>query len=264
MAFGTGNSVTGSNSFVAGSNNSVTALSAAAFGGNNTVSGNTCFSIGSQNTISSSGNSGCFTFGLLSIASASQAYAIGERANATSSRSMVISLGPSFGVNTTDAGTGTLTIRAATGIYLTNTTGTGSITSGHFLDTYTGAYLSTGGTWTNSSDRNKKENFLDVDGEEILRKLAAMPITTWNYRTESTSVRHLGPMAQDFAAAFHLGDTDKAISTVDEGGVALAAAKALESRTTAQDARINALEKENAELRERLDRLEKLLTKDQK
>jgi hypothetical protein len=127
------------------------------------------------------------------------------------------------------------------------------------IDTVTGAYLTTGGTWTNSSDRNRKENFRDVGGEEVLRKLANMPVTTWNYRNEPATVRHLGPMAQDFFAAFALGDSDKAISTVDEGGVALAAAKALETRTGTQQQEIDALRQENLELRQRLERLEKLL-----
>jgi hypothetical protein len=88
-----------------------------------------------------------------------------------------------------------------------------------------------------------------------------MPITTWSYRNESPAVRHLGPMVQDFYAAFALGDSDKAISTVDEGGVALAAAKVLEMRIRTQQQEIDALRAENAELRQRLERLEKLLLK---
>jgi hypothetical protein len=258
-AFGNGNVVSGERAVAFGSGNTVSAIGATAFGGSNSVSGSGCTAIGSQNTIGSTGGGSCFTFGTLNVANANQAYAIGERANVQSSKAMVISLGNSFGVDTADSGTGTFTLRASGGIYLTNSTGTTSMTSGHFIDTFTGAYLTTGGTWTNSSDRNKKENFRDVDGAEVLRKLANMPVTTWNYRNESAAVRHLGPMAQDFFAAFALGDSEKAISTVDEGGVALAAAKALDTRTQAQQQEIDALRQENAELRERLERLEKLL-----
>jgi len=241
-----------------GQANTVTGLKGSAFGGTNSVAGNGCMAVGGDNITGSNGSS-CLAFGVFSTANATQAFAIGEHANVQNAKAMVISLGTSFGVDTTDSGTGTFTLRAVNGIYLTNSTGSGSITAGHLIDTVTGAYLTTGGTWTNSSDRNRKENFRDVGGEEVLRKLANMPITTWNYRNESTAVRHLGPMAQDFYAAFALGDSDKAISTVDEGGVALAAAKALETRTTEQQQRIEALERENAELRQRLDRLEKLL-----
>jgi hypothetical protein len=127
------------------------------------------------------------------------------------------------------------------------------------ISTSTGAYLHTNGTWTNASDRNRKHSFAGVTGEDVLIRLRALPITTWTYNTEDASVRHLGPMAQDFRTAFGLGDDDKVISTVDADGVALAAAQALDARTVAQEARITALERENAELRARLARIEALL-----
>ena len=79
-----------------------------------------------------------------------------------------------------------------------------------------------------------------------------MPIREWSYRAEDPAVRHFGPTAQDFHAAFGLGGSDKAISTVDADGVALLAIQALEQRT-------RELEAQNAELRARLDSLETLL-----
>jgi len=82
------------------------------------------------------------------------------------------------------------------------------------------------GTWNNDSDRNLKEDFAPVDSAQLLAKINAMPIQTWNFKT-SKDVRHLGPAAQDFYAAFGLGQDDKHISTVDEGGVALAAVQEL-------------------------------------
>jgi hypothetical protein len=127
------------------------------------------------------------------------------------------------------------------------------------ISTSTGAYLHTNGTWTNASDRNRKHLFETVQGEDVLTRLRALPITTWSYKVENRDVRHLGPMAQDFRATFGLGDDDKVISTVDGDGVALAAAKALEARTAEQKARIEALERENAALRARLDRIEAAL-----
>ena len=66
-----------------------------------------------------------------------------------------------------------------------------------------------------------------VDGYEILEKLAALPISTWNYTSDPPSVRHLGPMAQDFMAAFGLGDDDKVIHHVDANGVMMVAIQAL-------------------------------------
>jgi hypothetical protein len=122
-------------------------------------------------------------------------------------------------------------------------------TAGRFLETSTGGYLSSGGTWTNSSDSARKHRFEAVDGEALLTSLAALPVRRWSYRAEGDTVRHLGPTAQAFRAAFQLGDTDRAIATVDADGVSLAAAQALERRSREQAARLARLERENAELR---------------
>jgi hypothetical protein len=99
------------------------------------------------------------------------------------------------------------------------------------------------------SDRDKKENFATVDRDEVLAKVAALPITTWNYTFEDPSVRHIGPMAQDFMAAFEVGGSDKAIFQVDADGVVLASVQALH-------AELETLQAENAELRARLAKLE--------
>jgi len=80
-----------------------------------------------------------------------------------------------------------------------------------------------------------------VDGFEILEKLAALPISTWNYKSDAPSVRHLGPMAQDFKAAFGLGDSDRTISTVDANGVLMVAVQALYRRLQALEAEVAAL-----------------------
>jgi hypothetical protein len=85
----------------------------------------------------------------------------------------------------------------------------------------------------------------------VLESVARLPVSTWSYKSDDPSVRHLGPMAQDFKAAFGLGDTDKAYHAIDAHGVSLAAIKALYERSREQDARIDRLERENAELRKR-------------
>ncbi len=94
------------------------------------------------------------------------------------------------------------------------------------------------GSMSNGSDRNLKENFAPVDGANLLTKLNAIPMQTWKYKTDSPSIRHLGPMAQDFRAAFGLGEDDKHISTIDEGGVALAAVQELYREGLKKDATI--------------------------
>src|SRR5205814_10324877 len=63
--------------------------------------------------------------------------------------------------------------------------------------------------YTFSSDRNKKENFQPVDGEEVLRKIRQFNLTSWNYiGQDAKTLRHYGPMAQDFYEAFG-HDTDR-------------------------------------------------------
>jgi hypothetical protein len=90
------------------------------------------------------------------------------------------------------------------------------------------------GTLSQASDRNAKEDFEPVDGQDVLAKVAALPIQQWRYKTQ-TGVRHLGPMAQDFHAAFGLnGQDDTHIATVDEEGVALAAIQGVNQEKDAE------------------------------
>lgn len=120
-----------------------------------------------------------------------------------------------------------------------------------------------GGSWGCSSDRNVKENFEPVDGREILVKLAALPITTWNAIGTDPTVRRMGPMAQDFYAAFGLGDDDKVITTGDLDGVALASIQGLyeivqekDAQLAAQQQRLDAQQAQIDELIRRLSALE--------
>ena len=98
--------------------------------------------------------------------------------------------------------------------------------AGRFIQTSTGAYLTSAGQWTSVSDRDAKENFSAVSGRDVLHKLSTVPVSTWNYKLEDQSIRHMGPMAQDLYAAFGLGDSDKAIGAIDANGVAPACRKA--------------------------------------
>src|SRR5207249_2453898 len=104
-----------------------------------------------------------------------------------------------------------------------------------------------------TSDRNAKENFSSVEPREVLDKVNALPITRWNFKSDAATA-HVGPMAQDFRAAFGLGTDDKHIATVDADGVALAAIQGLnqklEEALKDKDAKINALQKELGTLKE--------------
>ncbi len=102
------------------------------------------------------------------------------------------------------------------------------------------------------SDRNLKENFAPVDVRSVLERLAALPIQLWNYTEEGPAVRHLGPMAQDFAAAFGVGPDDRCIAGVDADGVAFAAIQGLYELLKARDAQ---LQQRTALLQEEIDDL---------
>ena len=112
--------------------------------------------------------------------------------------------------------------------------------------------LEIGGLLTEASSVLLKEHFVAIDGQEVLAHLARLPITTWNYKTDAPSVRHMGPMAQDFYAAFGLGADDRHLAPLDVNGVALAGVQALSQQ-------VQALKLQNAELLQRLQALEALV-----
>ena len=114
------------------------------------------------------------------------------------------------------------------------------------------------GSWSSLSDRNAKTNFAPVNSRELLDRLAQLPIQTWNYKSQSESVRHIGPTAQDFHAAFAVGEDDRHIATVDEAGVALAAIQGLNHRLTEE---LNRRDGEIQELRQQLNELKTALWK---
>jgi hypothetical protein len=112
-------------------------------------------------------------------------------------------------------------------------------------------------------DRHLKENFAPVEPSEILEKFAGLRIERWNYKGEDASVRHIGPMAQDFAAAFGVGEDDRHIHPVDAFGVAFAASQALhdlhrrfEAEHQALAERVRHLQAANTTLGERVAALE--------
>jgi hypothetical protein len=133
-----------------------------------------------------------------------------------------------------------------------------------------GAATCNGTTWANASDRDLKENFEPVHPAAVLAQVLALPIARWNYK-QDTAARHLGPMAQDFRAAFGLGGDDKAIATVDADGVALAAIQGLnqkvevgsqraEDRIRKVEADLKRRDAEITKLQQRLAALERLVS----
>ena len=113
------------------------------------------------------------------------------------------------------------------------------------------AYVVNAGSFNQTSDQNLKEKFAPINSREVLERVANLPISNWNFKT-AEQTRHIGPMAQDFYAAFNVGTDDKHIATVDESGVALAAIQGLNQKLEEQlklkDDKISALEKRLADL----------------
>jgi hypothetical protein len=101
------------------------------------------------------------------------------------------------------------------------------------------------------SDRAVKANLASVDPVDMLARVRDLPITTWNYTSDDPTIRHIGPMAQDFAATFGVGVDDRHIHPIDGHGVALAAIQGLA-------AEVERLREENAALAARLAALEQV------
>jgi hypothetical protein len=101
-----------------------------------------------------------------------------------------------------------------------------------------------GATSQPTSDRALKHVFAEVDVDAVLAGVVDLPLSTWSYTADDPRVRHIGPMAQDFSAAFGVGEDDRHIHVVDSSGVALAAIQALAARLAEAEQQIAKLQAE--------------------
>jgi trimeric autotransporter adhesin len=176
------------------------------------------------------------------------AFAAGYGAQATNQGAFVWS----SQVMTTSTNAYSFTVRAPGGVRFLSTTNTNNNAAN------IGVILKTNATaWSVLSDRNSKENFQSIDETQILDKLEQMPVTKWNYKHDPNR-DYIGPTAQDFKAAFGLGDDDKSINTLDEAGVTLAAIKGLGKQLKARDQQIAKLQ---SDIHERDAKMESLARK---
>jgi hypothetical protein len=198
---------------------------------------------------SASGNYSVVPGGRQSTAAGNYSFAAGRRAKADHAGSFVWA--DSRDVDFPSVFNNGFFVRCQGATIATGIDGSGNVTAGvHlFIDAT---------SWSSVSDRNVKKNFSPVDGKAVLEKLAAVPVQSWNYKWESdTNTPHLGPMAQDFKAAFYPGRDNKTISTLEFDGVELASIQGLNQKLEEQraelktkDARITTLEKELSELKQ--------------
>ena len=180
--------------------------------------------------------------GGLNTAQGSHSLAAGHRAKANHDGSFVWADISPFGLDFASTAANQFSARSTGGArFVSAVDSTGALTAGVTL-------APGGNAWAPISDRSVKANFEPVDGQDILERLASLPIETWNLKSQDASIRHIGPMAQDFYAAFGVGEDDRHISTIDADGVTLAAIQglyaenqALQAENAAQQAQIDAL-----------------------
>ena len=243
VAGGTSNLVTSTwGTVCGGTQNEATGFGFSTVGGGvyNWVTGSTAvIAGGGYNT--ASGSTSTIPGGAWNVAAGNNSFAAGTRAIASHDGSFV------WGDAFDDSPNPSTKISSAENEFNVYASGGTRVFSSS--DGSTGVLLAPGaGSWTTVSDRNAKENVEPVDGRAVLEQLASIPISTWNYEAQDDSVRHMGPMAQDFHAAFGLGLGDTSIDTIDPDGVALAAIQGLHELVETQRAEIEQLRERVATL----------------
>lgn len=204
------------------------------------------------------------SLGSYSRASASHAIAIGTQVYATGIYS--IALGAGADTNGKDGAlvigddTYFQTAYAAADNQITMRFSGGYRFWSSYPDSVSGVYMRHGQSgWSNYCDKNKKENFEPIDGEWVLGKIKNIPITKWNYKKTDPNEKYIGPVAQDFYAAFRLNGTDSlGINSISIDGVNMAGVIALEKRTSEIKATLQVLIDENRKLKEQLSNVRKI------
>jgi len=208
-------------------------------GGRDNIASGTSSVVVGGDTNTASGWRSTVVGGVGNVAAGEHSLAAGRRAKANSNGCFVWADSNDIDVACNDVNR--TIFRSSGGFYIYTNSG---LTSG--------MYLSAGGSsWNAVSDRTRKENFQPVNTRELLERLAAIEISTWNYAAQDLSIRHIGPMADEFNGLVDGlgGEGANYINSLDADGVALAAIqalyaenRALESRVTDLEARLAALE----------------------
>ncbi|MFI8849364.1 tail fiber domain-containing protein [Streptomyces sp. NPDC053499] len=85
-----------------------------------------------------------------------------------------------------------------------------------------------------------------VNGHHVLGQVVRLPVSTWRYHWDPPHVRHIGPMAQDWWAAFEVGEDDRTICCTDANGIALVAIQALHRQVEELRSQVTALQEQAA------------------
>jgi hypothetical protein len=209
-------------------------------GGGNNLSSGLCATVGGGGSNQATNDYATVPGGANNVAGGQVSFAAGDNAQALHKGAFVWS--DSTGWITSSTADNSVTMRASGGYRFFTQTGDQTVAPG--------AQLLPGTTaWSVLSDRHAKKNIGPVNYKSVLDKLALVPVQQWNYNWEKNGdVPNLGPMAQDFKAAFFPGRDDKSISTLEFDGVELAAIQGLNQKLNEKDAEIQNLEKKLDEL----------------
>ena len=221
-------------------------------GGNNTASGELSTIPGGRDNEASGNYS--FAAGRDTEASGNYSFAFGNNANANRTGMVMF----------TDSNAGQPSTGGGTDRFIANFDG------GYRLETdaettAAGVWMGNGDTsWDSLSAREHKTNFESVDATAIVDAIVNLEVSRWTYDWQ-TDIDRIGPMAGEFYEAFGIGRDDDGIQTMDAIGVLYAAVQGLAERNAELESQINRvsqLQAENAELKERLAKLESVLLDD--
>jgi hypothetical protein len=232
---GLANEASASQATVAGGRDNSASGNQAAVGGGiaNNAGGNQATISGGQNN-TANGDHSAIAGGMFNSAVGTKTFAAGTSAKANHVGSVVIAA--NSGVSKSDSvrsgGNEQMVLRADGNVYITNTAGLAPYEAGKLINTSSGAYLTTGGTWTDVSSPTSKLNLQPLDQQELLAKISGLPIEAWKYK--DADEQHIGPVSENFVQAFDVGlagedgtRDSRYLAASDVAGVALAGVKEL-------------------------------------
>ena len=255
-AMGFGATANGLSSTAMGNGTTASGGDATAMGNGTTASGEVSTAMGNATTASGSPST---AMGNATTASGDASMAAGSQAAAEATYSFVWNDGNGYHAipnastdglssektvtsSSEPTGVNTFSVSAQGGVRFI--TGSGSVT-----------YIDGGSTgWAATSTRSAKTDVTRADPTAVLEAVEAMPISTWEYKTESgqgAGTRHIGPMAEDFHGAlpYDLGSSADHINSLNADGVALGAVKGLARKVNRQKETIATLKAENQEIK---------------
>jgi trimeric autotransporter adhesin len=254
-AFGFTNTASGIASTASGYNSSAGGNYSTAFGAYSQASGNYSTAFGNSNTASGIAST---AFGTLNQDGGASSFAGGNSGVVQAGHDNTFlwsdgNAGSTAPTAFTSSAANQFDVRSTGGVtFQTNPGGTFS----------TGCQLAAGGgAWSCTSDRNAKTGFASISDQQLLRRLAALAIRSWSYKTDPAHVRHIGPTAQDFKSAFGVGNDPRSIGVLDESGVALAGVKGVYQLVQQQQTLMHRQQAEITSLQADLTHLEATLTK---